>query len=241
MEAQMKRLLILSILLFHSIGFAQPRSLALIYRGPGACKGCPETVSRLLNKMGMETRYIRPGQFTSDRLSQASLYVQPGGSDYVDDTMKALSKPEVTVLRTYVHDGGRYLGICAGGYLAGEWAEDPDRFVAGFGLIPGPVNEESKNRQARVEPIDWSGKLYGLYFQDGPMFDISHIPGAQIWATYARTGHVAALIAPFGKGRVGLIGPHPEAEEDWFTDDHIQPVDGLHPELEMDLVKALLK
>lgn len=229
------------LILFQVATPAQANSSALIYKGPGACDGCPESVGDVLKKMGVVVHYIKPGQLTLDRLRKADLYVQPGGTDYVEDTMKALSTSEVDALRTYVSEGGRYLGICAGGFLAGEWAEDPGKNVRTFGLIPGTVFEESKDRKARAEPIQWRGKNYSLYFQDGPKFDASNVPGGEVWATYLKTGHVAAMMAPFGKGRVGLIGPHPEADMDWFNDDHIAAPDGTHQKLAIQFVRALLK
>jgi glutamine amidotransferase-like uncharacterized protein len=237
------RRLSFAILLFLTLaikpGYAH--SKALIYRGPGACEECPETVARLLKSANIESDFIGPGQMTLETLKSAALYIQPGGTDYVQDTMSALSQAEVKALQTYVNEGGRYLGICAGGYLAGEWAEDPDKLVRGFGFIPGVVREESKDRSARVEPIDWLQNFYWLYFQDGPYFDVSRMPLAEVWAVYARTGHAAAVMNGFGKGRVGLIGPHPEAELDWYTDDHLVSPDGLHPDLEIGFIQALLK
>lgn len=214
---------------------------AMIYKGPGACEGCPESIGDVLKEMGIGVHYIRPGQLTLERLRKADLYVQPGGTDYVEDTMKALSKSEVEAIRSYVREGGRYFGVCAGGFLAGEWAEDPGKHVRAFGLIPGTVFEESKDRKARAEPVKWHGKSYWLYFQDGPKFDPTGVPGAEVWATYAHTDHAAAMMASFGRGRVGLIGPHPEADMDWFTDDHISPPDGTHQDLAIEFIRSLLK
>lgn len=226
-----------------SRGFAGgvAHSVALIYRGPGACVGCPETLDRLLRKMDFHTVFVGPGELTVERFAAAQLYVQPGGTDYVEDTTRVLGRAEIEALRDFVRRGGRYLGICAGGYLAGEYAEDPEHPVPAFGLIPGIVREESTDRRPRVEPILWKNKQVWLYFQDGPYFDVAKVPGAEIWASYEKTGHTAAAMIPFGKGRVGLLGPHPEAEQDWFDEDHVVSPEGPHPELAIDFINALLR
>jgi hypothetical protein len=43
-----------------------------------------------------------------------------------------------------------------------------------------------------------------------------------VLATYSN-GRAAALVAPFGAGAVGVVGPHPEASGDWYTDCGMSP------------------
>src|ERR1017187_3598812 len=118
------------------------KNIALVYKGPGACKGCPETVGWLLQGMGMNVKYLSPKKFTKSNFKSALLYVQPGGTgDNSIDTLNALDPNQIQILRDFISGGGRYLGICAGGYLAGQFFDDEHKIKA-FGFLPMTVNSE---------------------------------------------------------------------------------------------------
>ena len=59
-----------------------------------------------------------------------------------------------------------------------------------------------------------------MFFQDGAVMKLKgdvaeEANGTKILGRYASNGDVAATLTPFGKGWVGLVGPHPEATGDW--------------------------
>lgn len=99
-------------------------------------------------------------------LSSAKLYVKLGGGD-LDKAWPRVFE-YAPHIRKYVKNGGRYLGACLGGYLAGT---EP-----GFDLLPGFGQTDqyitSKNAVVTSEidtvvPLFWQGKLRHVYFQDG--------------------------------------------------------------------------
>jgi hypothetical protein len=49
------------------------------------------------------------------------------------------------------------------------------------------------------------------------------------------------LVAPFARGRVGVVGPHPEATPDWYDDYGLIDPDGLDADLGHDLIDTLMK
>lgn len=122
----------------------------------------------------------------------------------------------VPELRNYVAAGGRYLGFCLGGYLASA--------TPGFRLLPGDTDRYTatagstvaSSRDTLVE-VEWRGRARWLFFQDGPVFELAPAAPAIVLARYPN-GAVAAVVCPFGAGRVGVVGPHPEATRDWFLD-----------------------
>ncbi|WP_179853010.1 BPL-N domain-containing protein [Streptomyces sp. 1331.2] len=206
-------------------GQAQPadgRPLALVYRGPAACEGCPEAARTMLEHGGFAVRYVGPRErlrFGPSALAGVALYVQPGGSNgqEVSTAWELLGResgfsPEL--VRAYVRGGGRYLGLCMGGYLAG----DP-----GFDLLPGDSGQYARSPGAsvsderdRLVDVLWRGRPQRMYFQDGPYFDVDG-PGTQVLARYPG-GRPAVVVAPYGAGRVAVSGPHPEAPGDWYRD-----------------------
>lgn len=205
------------------------RPLALVYRGGATRAGCAESVAALLrrSRWNFDVHYVGPREelhLGPEVLSSAALYAQPGG-DELRPAWRRMRRHR-TAVRDYVAGGGRYLGFCLGGYLAGA--------TPGFGLLPADADRyiatdraEIPGPQASVVDVRWRGRPQPMYFQDGPTFGLPthHTPGLHVLAAYAN-GHVAALAAPFGAGRVAVVGPHPEAEADWFADSGLSaPVD----------------
>jgi len=196
------------------------RPVALIYRGPASTPGAPEAVAELLatGQRAMDVRFVGPAesdQFSAAVLSTAALYVQPGGADDLDAAWNAVS-PMASSLRSWVHDGGAYLGCCMGGFLAGR---DP-----GFDLLPGDASEYSASAGATVTnnadtlvTIDWRGRPETVYFQGGPAFTVDAGTDGTILARYSN-GLVAAGVFGLGRGAVGVTGPHPEAPLSWYTE-----------------------
>ncbi|MFI9366211.1 BPL-N domain-containing protein [Kitasatospora sp. NPDC053057] len=199
------------------------RPLALVYRGQAACDGCPEAAHDMLEHDGFAVRYIGPDEqarFGPDALSGAALYVQPGGTNgqEVSTAWRLLRgdpgfSPEL--VRSYVRGGGHYLGLCMGGYLAGQ---EP-----GYGLLPGDSGQYISSQGATVTDdqdhlvdVAWRGQPQKMYFQDGPYFDVDG-PGVEVLARYTND-RAAAVVASYGAGRVAVSGPHPEAPSDWYRD-----------------------
>ncbi|GAA0343813.1 BPL-N domain-containing protein [Streptomyces blastmyceticus] len=219
---------------------AGQRPLALVYRGPATLPGCPEAVAELLaaGPWDLDIRYTGPREavpLSAESLARAWVYAQPGGGT-LSHAFRHLRRQR-DAIRGYVHGGGRYLGFCLGGYLAGA--------TPGFGLLPGDTDQYIGSPGATVHDesntlvdVDWRGLRRTLFFQDGPQFLLDSGADATVLATYTN-GTVAALVTPFGAGRVGVVGPHPEATDDWYTDVGL-PVHRTH-DLGLDLAGAVLE
>lgn len=220
------------------------RPLALVYRGKAAQpKGCSEAVAELLRTSphGFDVRYVGPKedlQLTPEVLAGAAVYAQPGGGE-LEPAYRRIRKHRDTI-RDYVAGGGRYLGFCLGGYLAGA--------TPGFELLPGDTDQYIATRGATVHTaedtivqVDWQGRRRHLFFQDGPAFQLQRrARGVTVLARYPN-GEIAALTVPFGAGAVGVVGPHPEATPDWYDDVGLVDPDGVDHDLGHDLIDALLR
>ena len=216
--------------------------LALIYRGPAGCPGCSEAVRTMLRSgpSPFRTEYCGPDEATpisASTLASAALYVQPGGGDDLKAAWTAM-RPYADVLRRWVRHGGHYLGICMGGFLAG--------FDPGFGFLPGDSGEYTRTPNATVTTdgdalvsVRWRGQDRSVYFQGGPSFSLRPQSGATVLATYTN-GRAAALVAPFGAGTVGVVGPHPEAPASWYREAGLKNPGGAPYDLGHDLVRATL-
>jgi biotin protein ligase-like protein len=221
---------------------APGRGLALVYRGPASTPGCPEAVAAALerSRWGLTVRFVGPAEerpLDPEVLAGAALYAQPGGGGLRRAYRKV--RRQAPAVREYVASGGRYLGFCLGGYLAGE--------TPGFGLLPGDADRFISSPGARPDSADdtvvtvtWGGSRRRVFFQDGPWFDLDSTRGpADVLATYDN-GLPAAVVAPFGRGAVGVVGPHPEAPADWYAAYGLPLPDDVRADLTQDLIDRVM-
>jgi hypothetical protein len=222
------------------------RPAALVYRGPAGCPGCSEAVAALirLSPLHFKVSYAGPGEklkLTAASLRGVALYAQPGGDGPVRQGMTALGPAAAAAIRSYVAAGGHYLGVCMGAYLAGS---DP-----GMGLLaPGDTGEYDQTRGASVRtaaqtviPVIWSGTAGYEYAQDPPYIIPSGVRGEKVLARF--TNHlVDALVRPYRRGAVGVVGTHPEAGRTWFTPAMWRAAkDGLSYPAGLRLIAALMR
>ena len=231
--------LLLLSLLSHSVAFAVTLPLALVYVGPGVCDGCGEDLATTIKKSGFRIKLVKPGDISTELLAQASIFAVPGGEEEAD-VKDALLPGEAERIREFVSQGGNYLGVCLGAFLAADWLSDRES-QHGLQLFDGKIKNHSPTKEARMEDVTWKGHHRWLYFQDGPEFilpaDVKNT--ADIWAYYT-TGAIAALQTNFGTGRVGLIGPHLEADQSWLDADHLIDPDGLDGDLMVEFLQTLI-
>ncbi len=195
-----------------------PTVAVAVYRGPAGCDDCSETVRTAIEHLDPRYRvdFIGPQEaidITPATLHRYALYVQPGGGQDIPAALNSLGDARATALRDYVANGGRYLGLCMGAYLA-----DANNLA----LIPEELDSEVGRPGFPVTTIDdtavavrWAGHDDHVFYQDGPYLPPSHAPGFHALATYAN-GDIAAARYAFGQGVVALSGPHPEADASWF-------------------------
>jgi hypothetical protein len=88
---------------------AQARTVG-IFSGAGTCDGCAATVGQFFLQRHDEVIYLNERTLNARTLAHIQVYVQPGGSDDIDETLDALSPSQIKALREFVHDGGSYFG-----------------------------------------------------------------------------------------------------------------------------------
>lgn len=215
---------------------------ALVYAGPQGCPGCAPAIGEALGDAPrpFQVEYVGPGTgrpLTAEALARADLYVQPGGGDDLAATWRDL-EGSADAVRDWVAGGGRYLGICFGGYLAGR--------APGFDLLPGDAfgwagspGASVPDARDTVIPVRWRGERRHVYFQDGPGFALEDGAEAEVLATYD-DGVPAVLVAAHGAGRVAVTGPHLEADASWYAEKGLRNPDGVDPELLHRLLGAVM-
>lgn len=220
---------------------------ALIYRGVASGPELSESAAALVRAAdkSLEIVYVGPQEkvrVTPEVLAGAALYVQPGGGQDIPAAWDDI-RDTADAIRDWVRGGGRFLGICMGAYLAGSG--DIEGSVYGFDLVPATIDGYIDTPGATVSgeadtviALTWRDKPRHVFFQDGAAFtDVK--PGTTVIARYDNKT-VAALTAPYGEGRVGVVGPHPEADQSWYDDAGLTNPDGVKFDLGIDLITATL-
>ncbi len=166
-------------------------------------------------------------------LASADLYAQPGGDGGPTQAFKNPTQ-DINTIKEWVKGGGRYLGICLGGYYAGSWV---------FNMLPGDADNYASSSGSDINTtantiakVLWRDELRYIFFQDGAYFKLS--PGATtatVLARYQANNAIAAMVTAYGKGKVGVSGPHPEGDG-WARNDP----DGDDAEQGCDLVRTIM-
>lgn len=210
----------------------------------GDCAACTQAVVNVLKR---DPVYHWQVQVTSKKFAQAlhhaDLLVIPGGNEVIGDTWARLTPADRKAVDQFVRRGGRYLGICLGAYLAGDFTEDGARagwrWLAGIAEYHGPRRGSFEDGLVKV---NWAGVgARWVYFSEGPTFGRkASAAGVQVLARYPN-GEIAALIQRVGRGAVGLIGPHPEADSDWYDLARMGDTDGLDADLLHHFLRVLMR
>jgi hypothetical protein len=113
-------------------------------------------------------------------------------------------------VKTFVTNGGKYLGICMGAYWAGTHYLDLLDSVDAVQYITQP-NSDTRRPHAKDINIEWQGHPNRMFFYDGCAL-VGDTSKFRTVATYTN-GDAMAII----QKNIGLIGCHPEAEPFWYN------------------------
>ncbi len=120
-------------------------------------------------------------------------------------------------LTRYVFEGGRYLGICAGAYLA---LQPYNSETTGFNLSPREALDIGNwDRGCGDVKINWEGRPCVVHYENGPIFGAEPDGCEEVAAVYVdgfdevMKDGIAAVKGQAGRGRYFLFGFHPELKE----------------------------
>ena len=199
-----------------------------IYSGPGAPKSSVDAVIQVLKPFTEVTAVRLTGaEVGTLNLSAYDVLVFPGGTG--GGQSKGIGEAGLKNVREYVRNGGGYVGICAGAYLACS------NFSWGLGILnAGTVSSKWQRGQAILD-LEMAGAepailgdvkgTFKVRYNNGPIlkpWTRTDIPAYTTLAVFrtevakngspegAQVNSPSHAIAPFGKGRVFVSSPHPE-------------------------------
>ena len=173
-------------------------------------------------------------ELENDFFDNVDIVAFPGGLGD-SDSFDYLFKNNRDRIHDFVHNGGRYLGICMGAYWASHHYFNFLRGVEVEQYIKRP-NTDTRRPHAKNLSVEWLGKEEKMFFYDGCAFG----PGQyEIVAKYMNDDPMAII-----QGKLGLIGCHPESQPHWYNSyswmkGHYH--DGEHHKLLLDFVDKLME
>ncbi|MEN1679041.1 MAG: BPL-N domain-containing protein [Planctomycetota bacterium] len=180
---------------------------------------------------GFRLRAVTPRGIVGSELEGADVVIFPGGSG--SKQSRALGDEGLEAVRAYVRDGGGYVGVCAGAYLASaeySWSLgvinsrviDRKHWARGTGSVSLSLSEQGR------EVLGEDRDRVDVYYGQGPLLAPAISPGLPPYTPLAlyesgiakrgapegvMRGTTAVASAEFGNGRVLVFSPHPEKTE----------------------------
>lgn len=214
--ARLGSLLLLTLMVGGPVQAGEP--YALIYNGPTADEASTRAISDVARQLELPIRYIADLEDLPSQLSEARVLIIGGTNDDVEPLLQQFTPALRGTLSTYLRQGGRYLGICGGAYIASLGWHEEDRFVDGLALVPAESDSYEEDFEAKIHPVTWLGEVRQMYYQAGPTFTLKASPERVVGLAYFADQQPAALMSSYGKGKVAVSGPHPEAPDAWRTE-----------------------
>ena len=186
----------------------------LLFNGTGISPNDVTAIGAILDNNHLKYATVNSSELNSVTLSQLKshrLLIIPGGNFI--DMGKSLSPATAANIRDAVQGGLNYLGICAGGFLAGS-----SSYYNGFNLTSGvtfgfyPAVKQGV-RKAALAISHPDGKVLEQFWEDGPQLT----GWGTVLANYP-DGTPAVVQGKCGEGLVILTGIHAEAPADWRGD-----------------------
>ena len=184
----------------------------LLFTGTGTSPNDVDAIETILNS-DSEFNYCTVDAEQLNTMSEAQLrayrlLIIPGGNFI--NIGKSLTSNTAANIRNAVHNGLNYLGICAGGFLAGN-----SSYYNGINLTSGVTfnfysAENQGIRKAAVPIASPGAPTLEQYWEDGPQFS-----GWGAVAGRYPNGTPAIAEGTFGNGWIILTGIHAEAPENW--------------------------
>jgi len=199
-----------------------------LYADQGADEDCIKATMNMFQWMGYSVKYVTAENINTQGLDNFKILCIPGGDMY--QYGRDISSKGKENIKNFISNGGGYIGICGGAYFTGEkviW-RGSQLPMTPLGIFPGttqgPFDEIipypdygmcKVNIVDSIHPITESepDSAWILYYW-GPAFIPNDNAEIDILGKYNIGNKVSIAAFNYGSGRVFIIGPHPEFEED---------------------------
>lgn len=185
-------------------------TIALFKHDPECSAVCCDGVVNSLGQ-NFDIRFFGITDDIKQVLTDATVVSFPGGIGDADKFYELFRRRYSNAIADFVDQGGYYLGICMGAYWAGSNYFDLLNDVDAVQYIKRP-NTDIRRSYGTVAPVVWQGQAQKMFFYDGCALVGDESKFTTV-ARYANNDPMAII-----QGRIGLIGCHPESQNDWYQE-----------------------
>lgn len=202
-------------------------SSVALYSDQGVEPSCITATVNMFEWMELSIQEVSSEEIRMGCLENFELVCFPGGDMY--QYSQSLSSEGIARVRSFISNGGGYIGICGGGYFAAEevyWMGNqlPMESLELFeGRSEGPVDEfqhAGYQTMAQINLIDTSHPITQsvldpswIFYWLGPKFTPENPLEVEILGEYNSGNYPVMMAFEYGSGRVFIIGTHPEFEK----------------------------
>lgn len=202
--------------------------VAIYDHSDGSANGPKNLLRILTTEAGFEARRVTPVEIREGVLDEVDVLIMPGGSGSAQ--AERLEETGKEAIKSFVDQGGGYVGICAGSYLASShyrWSLglinarvwDRAHWARGTGTVELSLSDSGK------VALQHESNQASVYYGQGPLLlpgEHPQLPAYEVLAEYdsevVKNGAIeqamqethAIIRSVFGAGRVVCISPHPE-------------------------------
>ncbi|MEP7324199.1 MAG: BPL-N domain-containing protein [Saprospiraceae bacterium] len=207
----------------------------LLYNGKGTSTNDVKAIKNLLHSNHLNFTLINSTQLNgldTARLKKHKLIIIPGGNFI--EMGDNLTHETFINIQNAVHQGLNYMGICAGGFLAGNTRNNSFNITndVQFKFYSA---EDKGIREAAVAISNPDGSIIENYWEDGPQFS----GWGEVVSKYP-DGTSATVQGKYGSGWVVLTGIHAEAPATWRKEFHFTTTMESSHEYAVKLIKAAM-
>jgi glutamine amidotransferase-like uncharacterized protein len=222
------RLSFLVLLLLLACGQQGQSADVALYSDRGAAENCLTATKNMFEWMGLGVEPIDAGYINSRSLVGFRIICFPGGDMY--QYAQDISESGKSKIRAFISNGGGYIGICGGAYFTGErvYWQGTQLPMSPLAILPGatigPVDSIAPypncvmckvNITIHDHPITLAepDSVWIMYCY-GPQLIPDENADVDVLGLYDTGGQPVMIAFHYGRGRVFIIGTHPEFEED---------------------------
>jgi glutamine amidotransferase-like uncharacterized protein len=203
-------------------------AVVALYSDKGCWNESMQAAEKMFQWMGCSVALVDARYINKIGLNDFRILCVPGGN--MRQYARSLSSRGEDSIRAFLHSGGAYIGICGGAYFAAskvmwqgnELSMDP---LALFdGTAKGPINEIVSYPNYGMCKVDIADATHTIMASEstqasmlyywGPALLPDDSTNLKILGRYDTGNQPMMLAFEYGRGRVFLVGTHPEIEED---------------------------
>jgi len=175
-----------------------------IYTGKGAYMA--KDIEAFLSEHSFDYERLNENDIQKGDLLKSDIFIIGGGSIF--DIIPALKQKGINEIQKFVKNGGKYIGICAGAYIASEkYYDRKGKEYKGLGLVK-TIFERGKGEKTVNVKFLCCGENINLFYCNGPL--IKKLGKDEELIAVDKTGKIGIIRKEFGKGLIFLFSAHPE-------------------------------